>query len=250
MMEVIPSIDLRGGLCVRLYQGDFNKETVYSQSPINIAKQWYDLGATRLHIVDLDGTKDESSPNIQIIEEIAALKMPLLQVGGGIRSLDIANRLLEAGVDRIVIGTIAIENPDLISQICQKWGANRIVIAVDARNELVSIRGWTKQTSVSATDLILQMSKLGINRFLYTDIKRDGTLTEPNFDAIYNLVQNTNQNILASGGVSTLDHLRQLSTSLVEGAIIGKALYEGNIKLDQAVALGKSLSKNSGAKKY
>lgn len=250
MMEVIPAIDLRGGLCVRLYQGDFEKETVYSESPINMAKQWYKLGATRLHIVDLDGTKDKSSPNVEIIEEIAALNMPLLQVGGGIRSFDIAKRLLEAGVDRIVIGTVAIENPDLVSQIYQRWGANRIVIAVDARNEMVSIRGWTEQTSISATDLILRMSKLGINRFLYTDIKRDGTLTKPNFEVLNSLVQNTQQNILASGGVSTLDHIRQLFSSGVEGTIIGKALYEGNIKLDQAIALGKSLHANSKAKKY
>ena len=234
-MEVIPAIDLRKGLCVRLYQGDFNKETVYSRDPPRIAHRWQQAGAPRLHIVDLDGTRTGVPSNIEVIKKIAALVNIPLQVGGGIRSLDTAQRLLDVGIGRVVLGTAAIENPELVHRLCQEWGSDRVVVAVDARGGRVSIKGWIEDTPVEAGDLVQRMADLEAKRFLYTDIGRDGTLTEPNFDAIEGLVQQTGRTILASGGVSSLEHIRRLTPIGVEGVVIGSALYQGNIDLSEAI---------------
>ena len=234
-MEVIPAIDLKDGACVRLYQGDFEQTTVFSTDPAETALRWQRAGASRIHIVDLDGTRYGAMANLASIRAIAdAVSVPL-QVGGGVRTVETAQALLEAGVERVVLGTAAVEDPALVEKLCRRWGAERVVVAVDARKGRVAIRGWTEDTSVDATELVKEMAVLGPQRFLYTDISRDGTMTAPNFDAVAAMVQNTGMAIIASGGVTSLDDLRRLAQTGAEAAIVGRALYEGTLDLAEAI---------------
>ena len=234
-MQIIPSIDLKDGRCVRLYQGDFLQETVFSDDPVAVALGWQEQGGTLLHLVDLDGAAAGVPANLPIITSIVqALDIPV-QVGGGIRERATADALLSAGVTRVVIGTAAVENPDLVKGLCRDWGGENVVVAVDARSGMVTTRGWTAGSEVSALDLARQMRDLGVPRLLYTDVERDGTLTSPNFAANAELVRETGMKVQASGGVSTLDDIRQLARTGVEGVIIGTALYRGAITLPDAI---------------
>lgn len=235
-MEVIPAIDLKGGRCVRLYQGDFQRETVFSADPLAVAMDWQEQGAPRLHLVDLDGAAAGTPANQPVIAAIAARLSIPVQVGGGVRDRDTADRLLAAGAQRVVIGTAAIENPDLVANLCRDYGGDRVVVAVDARNGWVAIKGWTESSQVTALDLARQMAELGVPRLLYTDIARDGTLTAPNFAATAALAAQTGLAVQASGGVSTLEHIRELAQTGVEGAIVGTALYRGTLDLRAAIA--------------
>ena len=237
VMEVIPAIDLKSGRCVRLYQGDYRRETVYSHDPLAVALAWQEQGAPRLHLVDLDGAVQGRPVNLEVINAIAARLTIPVQVGGGIRNEETAAPLLAAGVGRVVIGTAAVQEPSLVQSLCRKYGSERVVVAVDARDGRVAIKGWTETTSVSAPDLAQQMAGLGVLRLLYTDIARDGTLTEPNFDANAALVQSTGLFVLASGGIASLEHIRRLAAICVEGVVLGRALYTGDIKLEEAVAV-------------
>lgn len=235
-MEVIPAIDLKFGRCVRLYQGDYQQETVYSDDPRSVALDWQEQGAPRLHLVDLDGAVEGRPANLRVITDIVgALTIPV-QVGGGIRDIETAQAMLEAGADRVVIGTAAVKNPSLVSQLCRNYGSQRVVVAVDARDGRVLIEGWTEETSMEAEALGRRMAELGVIRLLYTDISRDGTLTEPNFLANADLVKSTGLAVQASGGVSSLEHIRRLTEVGVEGVIVGRALYTGDIKLAEAIA--------------
>ena len=238
-MEVIPSIDVKSGRCVRLYQGDYQKETVYSDDPLAVAKSWKAQGAPRIHLVDLDGAAQGHPGNRALISTIVQTLGISVQVGGGIRDLDTAQSWLASGVDRVVIGTAAVEDPALVKDLCQEYGSEKVVVAVDARDGQVAIKGWTEGTSVGVLELAKQMVQLGVVRLLYTDISRDGTLTEPNFVANANLVQESGLAVLASGGVTTLEHLRRLAETGVEGAILGRALYTGDIKLAEAMTAAK-----------
>ena len=233
-MEIIPAIDLRGGKCVRLYQGDYNQETVFSKDPVDVARHWQSLGARRLHIVDLDGAAKGRICHFSIISSIvAAVKIPV-QAGGGIRTMKSIDKLIDAGVDRVILGTAAIENQGLIKESC-KWFGNRIIAGVDARNGYVATRGWVKSSEVTAIELIKCMQSVGIGRFIYTDISRDGTLTEPNFEAVGELITAIDAKIIAAGGIASIVHLRKLAALGVEGAIVGRALYTGNIDLKKAL---------------
>ena len=233
-MEIIPAIDLRGGRCVRLFQGDFSKETVYSNDPVGVALRWQEEGARRIHVVDLDGTAYGELSNLPIIKEIARLVDVPVQVGGGIRSLHTAQKVLEADIERVVLGTAAVENPHLVEELCGELGGQRVVVAVDAQEGVVATNGWQKGTSITSLELLRQMAQIGVPRFLYTDISRDGTLTHPNFQATRLLVD-TGLAILASGGISSLEHIRQLQQMGVEGIILGRALYTGDIQLREAI---------------
>ena len=236
-MEVIPAIDLRLGLCVRLFQGDYQQETVFSDEPVSVALAWQEQGAPRLHLVDLDGAAGGVPVNLEVITSIIHNLTIPVQIGGGIRDLATAESLLSAGADRVVIGTAAVENPSLVEDLCQKYGSQRVVIAVDAKDGLVAIKGWLESTEVKAQDLVEQMALLGVRRILYTDISRDGTLTEPNFEANADLVRTTDMAVLASGGIATLDHVRRLVDTGAEGAVLGRALYTEAFSLREAIAV-------------
>ena len=238
-MEVIPAIDLRGGRCVRLFQGDYSQETVFSDDPAEIARRWEAAGAPRIHVVDLDGARTGHQDNREAIANIkSAVSIPL-QVGGGVRTVQDAEDLASLGVQRFVLGTAAVRDPDLVARLSRQFGGQRIVVAVDARDGQVAIQGWREDTSVTASDLVDEMATLGVPRFLYTDISRDGTLSQPNFDALAQLVNATGGAILASGGVSRLEHLVRLAALGAEGAILGRALYTGAIDLRQAISSGR-----------
>lgn len=235
-MQIIPSIDLKAGRCVRLFQGDFRQETVFSDDPVAVARGWQEQGAPLLHLVDLDGAAEGRPANLPIINAIIkALDIPV-QVGGGIRNRQTADALLQTGVKRAVIGTAAIEDSPLVAGLCRDYGGEAVVVAVDARDGLVAIKGWTEGSEVPVLTLARQMAGLGVPRLLYTDISRDGTLTAPNFAANAELVRESGLRVQASGGVSSLEHLRELVPTGVEGAIIGTALYRGNITLPEAIA--------------
>lgn len=235
-MQVIPAIDLRGGKCVRLYQGDYAQETVYSDDPIKTALRWVDMGATRLHIVDLDGARDGSPANLAAVERIASSVDVPLHLGGGIRDRHIARAAIDAGVSRIMLGTAAVEDADLIRNLLREFGAESIIVSVDAKDGKVALRGWTEGTSALATELVSDMAALGVKRFLYTDISRDGTLTEPNFDGVSALVNQDDIHIIAAGGIASIAHLEQLAEIGAEAAIVGRAIYTGDIDLQAAIA--------------
>ena len=235
-MEVIPAIDLRGGHCVRLYQGDFGRETVYSADPLATALSWQKQGGRRLHVVDLDGAASGQPAHLEAISEIVrTLDIPV-QVGGGIRTEAAAEAWLKAGADRVVIGTAAVKNPAMVEAVCRKHGSGRVVVAVDAKDGMVALQGWTEASTVHVLDLADSMAEIGVTRLLYTDISRDGMLTGPDLETNSRLAQETEMAILASGGVASLDHVRGLLRTGVEGVIVGRALYTGAVKLAEAVA--------------
>lgn len=234
-IEIIPAIDIRGGQCVRLYQGNYEKETVFSDDPLDVALKWQSLGAPRLHIVDLDGAASGELQNLDIIKEIAGAVLIPTQLGGGIRQLETVEEVLKAGIERVVLSTAAVENPGLIEQICAKFRES-LIVSVDAQDGHVAIRGWRQETELQAIEFIKSMIKLGVRRFIYTDISRDGTLTEPNFTAIAELIDAIRLPLIAAGGISSLNHLTMLQKLGAEGAIVGRALYTGDIKFKQALA--------------
>lgn len=235
-MEVIPAIDLRGGRCVRLHQGDFRRETVFSDDPLSMALRWQEEGGPRLHVVDLDGAATGVPRHLDLIAEIvAALSIPV-QVGGGIRTAGTALAWLEAGVDRVVIGTAAVRDPRMVEEVCRSHGSERVVVSVDAHDGMVALQGWTESSGVSVLELSRSMADLGVERLLYTDIARDGMLSGPDVDTNAALVRDTGMAILASGGVSSLEDVRQLAATGVEGVIVGRALYAGTLSLSEAVA--------------
>ena len=234
-MEVIPAIDLKGGKCVRLYQGDYSRETVFSEEPTEMALHWQSLGARRLHIVDLDGAAKGRLWHAPLIAEIARMVRIPIQVGGGLRRIEAIEQALELGVARTILGTAAIDDQALIKEACRRFG-NRIIVSIDAREGYVATHGWQESTVVTAIELVEMMASFGVERFIYTDISRDGTLTEPNYDSVLELSVKTRLPIIVAGGISSLEHLKRLATLGVEGAIVGRALYTGDIDLKAALA--------------
>lgn len=237
--EVIPAIDLRGGRCVRLYQGDFAKETVFSNDPVGVARRWEAAGAPRIHVVDLDGAASGRPVNTSIVEAIAGAVSIPIQAGGGLRTIEAIELLLARGAQRVVLGTSAAEDPALVGEAAQRFG-EAIVVGVDARDGLVATHGWVKAQAISAVDLIKRMEALDVRRFVYTDIARDGALTGPAVDSIGDLLASTGAAIIASGGVSSLADLEQLAGLGIEGAIVGRAVYTGDVDLRRAVAMAET----------
>ena len=235
-MEVIPAIDIRGGRCVRLFQGDYDRETVFSDSPVDMAAHWIELGAERLHVVDLDGAREGKAPNIETVAQIAASSSVPVQYGGGVRDVDSALRAVEMGVDRVVVGTAAVEDPGLVSVLLRELGAGALVVSVDAREGRIALDGWTRGSGVDAVDFARSLESTGVGRVVYTDISRDGTLTEPNFAGVEELAAATRMKVLVAGGVSSVEHVTRLATVPVEGAIVGSAVYTGAIDLGEAKA--------------
>lgn len=200
-----------------------------------MALEWQSLGAPRLHIVDLDGAAKGELCNLDIITEIARAVLIPAQVGGGIRHLETIEQLLKAGIDRVILSTAAVENPKLIKEACLKFSES-IIVSIDAREGRIATHGWLQEVERNAVEFAKSMIRLGVKRFIYTDINRDGTLTEPNFAAISELVNEVKRPVIAAGGISSLNHLKMLKALGVEGAIVGKALYTGDINLKQALA--------------
>ncbi|MEA5467970.1 1-(5-phosphoribosyl)-5-[(5-phosphoribosylamino)methylideneamino]imidazole-4-carboxamide isomerase [Spirulina sp. 06S082] len=236
-MDVIPAIDLLEGRCVRLYQGDYDRSQIFSDRPVEMAHRWESEGATRLHLVDLDGAKKGESVNGEAIAAIVSAVSIPVQVGGGLRDGEKIRQVLDLGVKQAIVGTVAVENPDLVGELCQEF-PGQIIVGIDARNGKVATKGWLETSQVQATDLAQRMESQGVAAIIYTDIQRDGTLSGPNFTALRELARSVTIPIIASGGVSSLtDILSLLSLEPlgVTGVIIGRALYTGDVSLAEAV---------------
>lgn len=234
-MQLYPAIDMKDGNCVRLKQGQFQDITVYSKHPAEVAGRFQAEGATFLHLVDLDGALQGHSVNKSVIREIAATVGLPIQVGGGIRSKQGVEDMLNLGVNRVIIGTKAVERPDFMRELVEEFGASAIVAGVDAKDGLVAVEGWEKVSAMSALNLCLLMKEYGIRHVVYTDISKDGMLKGPNIADTKKLTEETGMDIIASGGVSSMEDLQSLSEAGIQGAIIGKALYENRIVLEEAV---------------
>lgn len=240
-MLVIPAIDIRAGKVVRLFQGKYEEETVYSHDPVDIAKNWQDKGAMFIHIVDLDGALMGELKNIEVVEEIVKSITIPVELGGGIRKIDDINIVLDKGVSRVVLGTMAFRDEQFIKEAVSEFN-EKIVISIDAKDEKVATDGWRTTEQVLATELAKKIEKLNPGGIIYTDISRDGTLTGPNIDGITQMLAATNIPLIASGGVSCLEDIESLKSLKAErlvGVIVGKALYEGKIDLAQAIELVK-----------
>jgi len=233
-MEIIPAVDIRGGRCVRLYQGDFQRETVFGDDPVAVARSWQEAGATRLHVVDLDGAREGRPANAQVIRRlIQAVSIPV-QVGGGLRDRQSIEGYLGAGIDRVVLGTAAVKDPSLLAEAIAEHG-ERIVVAVDARVGMVAIEGWQEETPLSAAQLMSELATKGVPRFIYTDALRDGTLQGPDFAAVETVLARVGVPVIYAGGVSSIPDLVRLASLGAEAAIIGQALYTGAVDFQQAL---------------
>jgi phosphoribosylformimino-5-aminoimidazole carboxamide ribotide isomerase len=233
-MIILPAIDIKDGQCVRLFQGDYAQVTTYDTDPLRVAQRWAEAGASWLHVVDLDGAKQGQPVNTEIIGRICAATRLRIEVGGGMRSLTHIEQMLELGVERVILGTVALLNRTLLQDALHRFGA-RIVVGLDARDGLVAIAGWRETSQVRATELARELEAMGVARFIYTDIARDGALTGPNLPALREMQQATTRPLIASGGVSNLADLEALAALHVEGAIVGKAIYTGDVELASAI---------------
>ena len=235
MMEVIPAIDIRAGRCVRLIQGDYSKETIFADNPMEMAIKWESEGAEYLHIIDLDGAKEGSAVNMDVISKICADSAARIQVGGGIRDYETAARYMDVGVSRVIMGTSAVDRTDELERILKSIGAESLVVSVDAREGIVALDGWTRESRMTVETVVKNIEALGVKRCMYTDILKDGTLSEPNYAGIENVVSSTNMKIMAAGGIAALSQLKRMSIVGVEATIVGRALYTGDIRLRQAI---------------
>lgn len=236
-MDVIPAIDLLNGRCVRLYQGDYEQSQIFAEDPVTVAQSWEAQGAQWLHLVDLDGAKTGEPVNLAVIAQIVeTLNIPV-QVGGGLRTPERVASFLKMGVQRVILGTVAVENPDLVAQLCQTY-PGQIVVGIDARDGMVATRGWLETSTVSAITLGQRVASDGAAAIIYTDIQRDGTLEGPNLPQLREMAAAVSVPVIASGGVSSLTDilsLLALEPMGVSGVIVGKALYTGNLSLTEAL---------------
>ena len=233
-MNIIPAIDLIDGKAVRLQKGDYNKVTVYSEYPEKVAKYFYDCGARYLHVVDLDGAKSGKADNFDVIKNIVNASGLSVEVGGGIRNMNMVDTYVKAGVDRIILGTAAITDPEFLRAAVEKYG-DKITVGVDIKDGMVAIKGWTEVSAVSCEDFCRQLEALGVSSVICTDISKDGMMSGTNLELYRNLNSNFSINFIASGGVSTLEDIKALKTMNLFGAIVGKAIYTGAIDLKEAI---------------
>lgn len=238
-MLIIPAIDLSKGRCVRLVRGQRKEETVYSADPVEVACRWQEQGAPRLHLVDLDGAFDGFPQNKEVIAEIVkALHIPV-QLGGGLRDLRTLENVFQLGVEKAILGTLAVEDPPLMEELASAFGS-RLMVAIDAREGVVAVRGWVKETALKAVELAHRVFSLGLQEIIYTDISRDGMLSGPNLAALEEITSVQGLNIIASGGIAGLDDIRsvrRLENRGVSGVIVGKALYDEHFTLEEALAV-------------
>ncbi len=238
-MIIFPAIDLRGGKCVRLIQGDFDKETVYSDDPAATALKWQAMGAKFLHVVDLDGARAGSPQNLDAIKSILdAVNIPI-EVGGGIRTLDDVEKLLTLGVRRVILGSVAVENISLVAAAVKRFG-DRIVVGIDARGGFVAVHGWEKSSNVTVDKLAREIVAAGVQTIIYTDISKDGMLSGVNASTFAKLQKSSGASVVASGGVRSLEDIQALKAAGVAGVIVGKAIYTGSLDLAAAIAIAEA----------
>lgn len=236
-MQIIPAIDLLDGKVVRLTQGDYGKVKVYSENPVDIAKQWKDKGALCLHVVDLNGAKTGKPSNLKAVKDIINSIDVEVELGGGIRDTQTIEEVIKTGVDRVVLGTAVFKNKDFAKGCVSTFG-EKVIFSIDVRKDAVAVDGWTKITDNSVCDCVKSFESLGLKRIIYTDILRDGMMEGPNIDGLENILKATSMEVVVSGGISTINDIKQLAKFIPEGltgAIIGKALYEGKIDLAEAI---------------
>jgi phosphoribosylformimino-5-aminoimidazole carboxamide ribotide isomerase len=233
--EVVPAIDLRGGRCVRLRQGDYARETVFGDDPGEVAARWSAAGATTIHVVDLDGARVGAPANLDAVKRIRQCSAASLQVGGGLRSDSAVESVLAAGADRVVLGTALVNDPAWVERLCNRI-AERLVVGIDARRGMVATQGWRETSPLTTGEVVERANAMGVQRALFTDISRDGTLEGPNLDALRDVVQTATFEVIASGGVSALNDLFAIRSTGAAAAIVGQALYTGAVSLDEAVA--------------
>ena len=234
-MIIFPAIDIKGGKCVRLFKGDFNKITQYKKNPFDQATDFFNLGFTNIHLVDLDGALEGNLINKEIIKKISEIDKIKIQVGGGIRSLEHIEKLINFGVDKIIIGTAAVENIEFLKIACNKYN-KKIAISLDVREGYIALSGWKKQTKILATDFIKNIENMDISRIIYTDINRDGTKSGPNLYETLNFSNLTKIPVVVSGGISSIDdviNIKNKKLKNIEGIIIGKAIYDGSIDIKE-----------------
>lgn len=236
-MLVIPAIDIRNGKCVRLFKGDFAQETVFSDKPEEVAVKWQEAGARMLHLVDLDGAVERRPMNLETIERILHAVNISVELGGGIRSMENIEEVLKMGVDRVILGSVAVKNPALVEEACKKY-KERIVVGIDAKKGIVAVDGWGVSGDVTAGALAKKMVKAGVRTFIYTDISRDGTLSGVNAEETAALAKSSGANVIASGGVHSIEDIRRLKAlgkMGICGVIVGKSIYTGMLDLREAI---------------
>lgn len=234
-MQIYPAIDIKDGKAVRLQQGKFDEVTVFNDEPLEAARAWAENGATYIHIVDLDGARYGKSFIAEIVKKIKTEFPDIpVQTGGGVRTMEDIKDRIEAGVSRVIIGTAAVKNPELVEEAVKLYG-DKIAVGIDAKNGMVAITGWEEVSNVTALDLCLKMKKIGIKTIIYTDISKDGMMSGPNIEATKELIDKTGLDIIASGGVSSMKDLENVQSIKAQGVIIGKALYNGALELNEVV---------------
>lgn len=237
-MNIFPAIDLSGGNVVRLFKGDYNQMTVYGSDPLSVAKQFEKDGAQYLHVVDLDGAKDGTTPNFEIVKSIAQNTNLKVEIGGGIRSEDTIKKYIDAGVLRVILGTIAAKDPDFTREMVKKYG-DKIAVGVDIKDGFVAIHGWMEVSRLSCNDFCASLQEMGVKTIICTDISKDGAMQGTNLDLYKELSEKFKLDIVASGGVSSIDDVKKLTEMSLYGAILGKALYTNAIDLKEAILIAK-----------
>ena len=234
-MKIFPAIDIKDKKCVRLIKGDFENKTEYETSPIDQAKKYQDYGFKNLHIVDLDGALTGRTVNLDIIQEVVSKHDLKIEIGGGVRTLDSIKKYVDAGVDKVILGSAAIKNKEFLKEACEKF-KNKIALGLDAKDGNLSVSGWKENLNIKTIDFLKEVNSFGVSRIIYTDINKDGMKTSPNFDDTIKIAELSNCPVVISGGVSSINDIKKakdLNNKKIEGIIIGKAIYDGDIKLDE-----------------
>ena len=234
-MKIFPAIDIKDKKCVRLIKGDFENKTEYETSPIDQAKKYQDHGFKDLHIVDLDGALTGRIVNLDIIQELVSKHDLKIEIGGGVRTLDSIKKYVEVGVDKVILGSAAIKNKEFLKEACEKF-KNKIALGLDAKNGNLSVSGWKENLNIKTIDFLKEVNSFGVSRIIYTDINKDGMKTSPNFDDTIKIAEFSNCPVVISGGVSSINDIKkakELNNNKIEGIIVGKAIYDGDIKLEE-----------------